>query len=47
MPKDCPYRFNNIKEIPGEVKIILENSKMSKIEKKKEIKKIIEQISKN
>ena len=42
LPKDCPYRFNKIEKIPEEARIILEDNNMTKNEKKKILRDIIQ-----
>lgn len=42
LPDDCPYKFKKIRKIPDHIKSILENAQMSKIEKKKILRELIE-----
>lgn len=42
LPDDCPYKFGKLEKIPQDVRQILEDAKMSKNEKKKLLKEIME-----
>lgn len=47
LPDDCPYKFNKIEKLPEDVKTILENNELSKNEKKKLLREIIQKKIKN